>query len=194
MKKQVTKSKIKIFPLDRTRWSDLEKLFGERGGCGGCWCMTWRLTSSEFEKRKGAGNKRLLKKLVECKEPLGVLAYINGEPVGWCAVAPREKFVRLENSRVRKRLDDKPVWSVTCLFVQKPFRGQGISVQLLNGAIKYCKSMRAEIIEGYPEEPYANKIPDAFAWKGIPSSFRKAGFVVAEQRTPKKPMMRYYLR
>ena len=194
MKKETSKPEIKTYPLDPSRWIDLVKLFGERGACGGCWCMSWRLSASEFAKGKGASNKRALKKIVDHREPVGVLAYANGEPVGWCAVAPREQFVRLENSRVWKRLDDKPVWSVTCLFILKPFRRKGVSVELLKGVIKFCKSKKVQIVEAYPEEPYSNKIPDAFAWKGIPASFTKAGFVIAEQRTPKKPLMRYYVK
>ncbi|MFI5252155.1 MAG: GNAT family N-acetyltransferase [Bacteroidota bacterium] len=186
--------KIKTVPVHKSRWNDLVNLFGARGACGGCWCMSWRLNHAEFEKRKGASNKRALKRLVDRNEPLGVIAYAGSEPVGWCAVAPREKFIRLENSRILKSIDDKPVWSITCLFIAKGFRRQGVSVELLKGAIKFCKSKKVKIIEGYPEEPYADKIPDAFAWKGIPASFKKAGFVVAEQRTPKRPIMRYYVR
>ena len=186
-------AKINIFPLDKTRWDDFVTLFGDRGACGGCWCMSWRLKPTEFDRQKGAGNKNAMKRLVSKGEPLGVLAYIGNEPVGWCAVAPRENYPRLENSRVLSRVDDRPVWSITCFFVAKKYRNKGISVELLKGVIQHCKRMKVKIIEGYPEVPYQAKIPDAFAWKGIPSSFRKAGFVVAEKRTKSKSILRYYL-
>jgi len=193
MKTTEQRLSVTTHPLDKSRWDDLVELFGERGACGGCWCMSWRLSHADYEKGKGASNKRALKKLVDHNEPLGVLAYVGDKPVGWCAVAPRGKFPRLENSRVMRPVDDKPVWSISCLFINKPYRRKGISVELLKGVIKYCKSKKAKIIEAYPEEPYADKIPDAFAWKGIPASFKRAGFVVAEQRTPKRPIMRYYI-
>ncbi len=79
-------SALRFRPLTAERWPDLEKLFGERGACGGCWCMWWRLSRGEFERQKGAGNKRALRRLVNSDLPPGVLAYLGGEPVGWCAV------------------------------------------------------------------------------------------------------------
>lgn len=180
-------------PLDGKRWRDLEKLFGERGGCGGCWCMAWRLKPSEFRRQKGAGNRAALKKLVGNDEAVGILAYRDGEPVGWCAVAPREKYPRLENSRVWKRIDDQPVWSVTCLFIARPWRRKGFSVKLIGGAVEFCRSRGAEIVEAYPVVPYADRIPDAFAWTGTLSAFEKAGFQVAARRSSAKPLMRLYL-
>lgn len=184
---------LKIFPLDINRWEDFETLFGERGACGGCWCMSWRLKRSIFEKQKGHGNKLAMRNLVEQNEPVGLLAYIDKKPIAWCAVAPREVYLKLENSRILKRIDNEPVWSITCFFITKPYRRKGLSLELLKGVIKYGKANKVKIIEGYPVVPYSEKIPAAFAWTGIPSAFEKAGFVVAERRSKLKPMMRYYV-
>ena len=184
---------IEIYPLDISRWKDFEALFGERGACGGCWCMSWRLKKADFEKQKGNMNKESLKRLVEANEPTGLLAYLDGKAIGWCAVAPREVYIRLEKSRILKKIDDKPVWSISCFFIAKEYRRSGISEILINGAINYCMEKGAEIIEAYPEEPYSSKVPDAFMWKGMPSAFQKAGFVVAERRSRTRPIMRYYL-
>ena len=134
-----------------------------------------------------------MKKIVDKNEIPGILGYVDGKPVGWCAVAPREKFIRLENSRVLQKIDDKPVWSITCFFIAKPFRRQGLSTELLKGVIEFCRKKKVKILEAYPAEPYSNNIPAAFAWTGIPSAFIKAGFKVAERRSPKRPIMRYYL-
>ena len=180
-------------PLDGERWLDLEKLLGERGGCGGCWCMAWRLKPSEFRKQKGAGNREALKKLVENGEALGILAYRDGEPIGWCAVAPREKYPRLENSRVWKRIDDQPVWSITCLFIARPWRKMGHSVSLIRGAAEFARNRGARIVEAYPVVPYAERIPDSFAWTGTLSAFEKVGFQFAAQRSSSRPMVRLYL-
>src|SRR5262245_42986373 len=87
-------------PLTLQRWNDLEKLFGERGACGGCWCMSWRLTHSQFDAQRGRRNKSAFKSLVASGPPPGVLAYFSGEPIGWCAVAPREVHKRFEKSRI----------------------------------------------------------------------------------------------
>ena len=184
---------LKIYPLDRTRWDDFELLFGPRGACGGCWCMSWRLKKSEFELGKGEPNKRSMKDIVCRDEPAGVLAYVDGSPIGWCAVAPREVYKRLENSRVLKRIDDRPVWSITCLFIAKTFRRRGISTELIKGAVEYAKSNGAKIVEAYPVVPYSDNVPDAFLWTGIPASFQAAGFVEVARRSKGKPMMRYFI-
>src|SRR4051812_21966406 len=86
--------------LTPERWSDLETLFGSRGACGGCWCMTWRLRRRDFVLCKGDANKQAFRDIVEGDERPGVLAYAGGEPIGWCSVAPRPVFVALERSRV----------------------------------------------------------------------------------------------
>ncbi|HWZ42231.1 MAG TPA: hypothetical protein VNW97_02085 [Candidatus Saccharimonadales bacterium] len=91
-------SKLTFHPLTPGRWPDLEALFGARGACGGCWCMAWRLSRSDFNKKKGAANKRALKKLASAKIAPGVLAYAGKEPAGWCAIAPREAYPVLGKS------------------------------------------------------------------------------------------------
>ncbi len=187
------KQNLKIFPLNSARWNDFELLFGERGACGGCWCMSWRLEKSDFELGKGEPNKSAMKSIVHMDEPVGVLAYVDDKPVGWCAVAPREVYKRLANSRVLKEVDDKPVWSITCLFIAKNFRRMGISTQLIKGAVEYAKSNGANIVEAYPVVPYADNVPDAFIWTGVPAAFEAAGFTEVMRRSKSKPIMRYYI-
>ena len=188
------KSKLNFLPVTKNNWKDFETLFGERGACGGCWCMSWLLTKKEFDANKGAGNKRKMKKLVESNAEPGILAYFNDEPIGWCAIAPRENFIRLEKSKVLKRIDDEAVWSIPCFFIKKEFRRKGFSTEILMAAAEYCKSKGVKIVEGYPAEPYANNIPAAFAWTGFPSSFRKAGFKEVERRSKSRPIMRYHIK
>ncbi len=155
--------------------------------------MTWRLKSSVFEKLKGSGNKKAMRNLVKKKEQIGLIAYIKKQPVGWCAVAPRDKFIRLEKSRVLKKIDDEPVWSITCFFILKEYRRMGLSSELLKGVIKFCIKKKVKILEGYPTVPYTAEVPAAFAWTGIPSAFEKAGFEEAARRSRSRPIMRYYL-
>jgi GNAT superfamily N-acetyltransferase len=174
-------------------WNDFEELFGEKGACGGCWCMSWRLKKSEFEGQKGSGNKNAMKSIVKKNEVVGVIAYIDDKPIGWCAVAPRDKYVRLESSRVFKRIDDEPVWSITCLYLSKAFRRKGVSSELIKAALSYCRLNGVKVVEAYPTVPYDSKVPDAFLWTGIPDSYKKAGFQVVERRSKWKIMMRCYL-
>jgi len=186
-------AKLTFKPVTPDNWRDFETLFGERGACGGCWCMFWRLKRSEFERQKGAGNKAAMRALVDSKEVPGILAYFGGEPVGWCAVAPRESYTALERSRILKPIDAKPVWSISCFFVAKPFRRQGVSVKLLEAAVKYAGKRGALIIEGYPVEPQG-AMPDAFVWHGLASAFRAAGFKECARRSETRPIMRRAIR
>ena len=156
--------------------------------------MWWRLSRSQFNKQKGIGNKKALKKIVDSGEIPGILAYSDDEPIGWCSVAPREAFTVLERSRILKRIDEKLVWSVICFFVTKPFRQKGVTVELLKAAIEYAKKCGAEIVEGYPVEPKKTKMPDVFAYAGLASAFRKAGFVEVLRRSDTRPIMRYFVR
>ena len=134
-----------------------------------------------------------MKNLVDQNETLGILSYIDGKPIGWCAVAPRDKYIRLENSKVFKRIDNEPVWSITCLYISKRNRRQGISTELIKAAVKYCEINHVKIVEAYPVVPYDNKVPDPFLWTGTPSAFKEAGFFVVEQRSKWKLMMRAFL-
>jgi len=180
---------IAFHPATADRWRDLVKLFGERGACGGCWCMVWRLPGKQWRANKGEGNRRALHKLVKRDHAPGVLMYVDGEPAGWCAVAPRQEYVILANSRVLAPVDDKPVWSVSCFFVARPFRRKGLALPLLKAAAEYAHSQGATIVEGYPNELSKGE-PDAFIWRGVASTFRKAGFKEAAKRSPKRPIMR----
>lgn len=153
--------------------------------------MWWRIRRSQFNKQKGAGNKRAMKKIVDGKNSPGILAYMGNEPIGWCAFAPREEYSVLENSRVLKRVDDTSVWSIVCFFVKKDYRKQGVTIALLNAAIEQVKKHRGKILEGYPVDPKKSAMPDVFAYTGLMKSFLKAGFVEVARRSETRPIMRY---
>lgn len=185
---------LTIRPLTPARWDDFEELFGPRGACGGCWCMFWRLSRAEFNKNKGAGNRQLMRDLVGAGVAPGILAYLDGEPVGWCAVAPRTAYSALERSRILQPVDDTPVWSISCLFVRKDCRKKGLSVALLRGAIEFVRERGGSIVEGYPVEPQKKEMPAAFAWTGLASAFLKAGFRECARRSETRPIMRHVIK
>lgn len=185
--------KISFKPLTIKTWSDFETLFGPKGACGGCWCMNWRFQRSDFDKRKGDKNKLAIHSLVKKNEIIGMMAYMDDNPAGWCAVAPREKYIRLENSRVLRPVDDKPVWSVSCFFIAKPNRKKGLSVRLLEATVAYAKKEGAKIVEAYPVQSTGEKLPDVFAWTGFLSAFLAAGFREEKRHSPSRPIVRYYL-
>jgi GNAT superfamily N-acetyltransferase len=180
-------------PLTEVRWDALTNLFGNKGACGGCWCMTWRLTSAEYEKQKGERNKIAFQRIVQLGKPAGVLAFHKNQAVGWCAIAPRTEFKKLENSKILKRIDNAEVWSITCFFIKKGYRNQGLSRRLINAAVNYAKQNGAEIVEGYPVEPKKYPIPEIFAFTGLAAAFNKAGFIEVARNSETRPIMRKYL-
>ncbi len=188
------KPKLAFHPLTPDRWPDLKRLFGRNGACAGCWCMWWRQSHSEFERRKGEKNRRAFKRIVDSGAEPGLLAYLDDKPVGWCAIQPRQAFPRMEKSRVLRPIDDAPVWCVPCLFVAKEHRGTKISIGLLVAAVRYARMKGAEIVEGYPVDPKRGRTADAFAWTGTASAFRKAGFEEVARRSQTRPIMRYHLK
>jgi len=179
--------------LTPDRWNDVVELFGPRGACGGCWCMTWRLSASEYEESKGEANRRSFEHLVMSGAEPGILAYDGAQPIGWCAVAPRPSFSRLGRSRILKPVDDANVWSIVCLFVDKPYRNQGLSTELIKASIRFVGSKGGRILEGYPVEPKKRPMPDVFAFTGLASAFRAAGFREIARRSETRPIMRYVI-
>ncbi len=191
MAKNQPNSHLEFQPVTRERWNDVAQLFGERGACGGCWCMYWRLSHSVYEKNKGIGNKKAFKKLVNSNGTPGLLAYVHGQPAGWCSFGPREDFQRLAGSRIFERVDDRPVWSIVCFFIARPYRRKGLSVALLKAVVEYAGSRGANIVEGYANDPADRISPDTFVYTGLASTFRKAGFVEVARRSKTRPIMQY---
>jgi GNAT superfamily N-acetyltransferase len=163
---------LKIQSLTPDRWDDFVQLFGRNGACAGCWCMWWRLSRTEWIKGKGDRNKQAIQRLVKSREVPGLMAYADGEPVGWCAIAPRSDYPRLANSRTLQPVDDQPVWSITCFFVARPFRRRGVTIELLVAAVEFARKRGGKIVEGYPVEPKKEQA-DAFVYTGLASVFRK---------------------
>ncbi len=147
----------------------------------------------QFHRGKGRGNKAAFQALVADGPAPGVLAFADGQAIGWCAVAPRQVYVRLGRARVLAPVDDAPVWSITCLFVTRPYRRLGVSVRLLKAAAQLARAQGARIVEGYPVEPYSPDMPAAFAWTGLVSAFQQAGFKEVLRRSKTRPIMRLEL-
>jgi GNAT superfamily N-acetyltransferase len=180
-------------PLSKANWPAFVSLFGERGACGNCWCMYFRLNKADFtEGKEDNGNKERMKQLVWDSQPTGILCFYEGQAIGWCAFAPREDYMKLENSRVHKRIDDEHVWSITCFFIDKQFRRMGVSVAMLKGVIEIARKQKIRVIEAYPTIPTQEKLPDSFAWIGLYKSFEKAGFKIVDRTSKNRPMVRLY--
>lgn len=155
--------------------------------------MWWRVSRAHFSKNGNRGNRRALNTIVDSGQVPGLLAYVKGEPIAWCSIGPRETFPALERSRTLKRIDDRPVWSVVCFFVAKPYRRRGIMGPMLRAAIAYAKRHGARIVEGYPIE-LDGSLSGYSGFTGVAATFRKVGFVEVLRRSDRQPIMRYYIR
>jgi GNAT superfamily N-acetyltransferase len=153
--------------------------------------MWWRLTRRAFEAQQGEGNRQAMKAIVDSGEVPGILAYSQGEAVGWCSVAPREQFGSLERSPVLRRLDDRPVWSIVCFFVAKDYRGQGVAEDLIRAAVEYVRQQGGEVVEAYPTVPRAGRLPPVSSFMGLPRLFARAGFEERARPSKSKVIMRY---
>jgi GNAT superfamily N-acetyltransferase len=188
------RSTLEFYPLTAERWSDLVELFGERGAYGGCWCMWWRLSRAEFRDGQGARNREALQSLVESGEVPGILAYEGNVPVGWCAVAPRESFPSIGRSRVLRPIDERPAWSIVCLFVDRRHRGKGVAAALVEAAVGWARGRGADLVEAYPTETRGRTLPPVSSFMGTPELFEGAGFDVCAAPSPSRRIVRRELR
>jgi GNAT superfamily N-acetyltransferase len=174
-------------PVTPERLADLEQFSLAHGKFRYCSCMRWRLASADYKLSTKDSRVAMLDALVQQGTPVGVLAYRDGEPVGWVSVAPRETYAALERFKALPRVDDLPVWSVVCFFVDRDERGQGLTLGLLRAARAYAVSQGAEVVEGYPVEPGAR----LYTYMGSVATFREAGFQEVARPTEGRPIMRY---
>jgi GNAT superfamily N-acetyltransferase len=161
-----------VAPATPDRWADIDEFFAR---CP-CRCQYWRLSSSEFSRASRSALSDSLRAQLDHPTPPGVLAYLDGQMVGWCGIGPRHEMERLVRSRTIPAIDDRPVWSITCFLVRVGYRRRGVARALLHGAIRTAREHGVETLEAYPVDPAGKRIDVAFAYAGTASMFEKAGF------------------
>lgn len=172
---RVDPSRLRVLPATADRWADVATLLGgaaERG----CWCQSWRGTSRGDEGALDGNRGRLEAQVRRGSFAPGVIADLDGEPVGWCGLGPRDAMRRLRRSRTIPRVDDSAVWSIGCFVVRPGYRRQGVTRALLDGAVAYARSMGAPAVEAYPIDPAGARVSTAFGFTGFASTFEAAGF------------------
>ena len=174
-------NRINTRPVRANDWPTIAELFGEKGACGGCWCMWWRRPRGGklWEETKGAKNKRDFRKLVTGGQVFGALAFSDSEPIGWCCVGPRADFPRLQRARVLQTDWGERTWAVVCFYIPGRWRHHGVATALLKEAVKVARDNGAAELEAYPVRPKiggSGQIPAAFAYTGVPQMFEKQRF------------------
>jgi GNAT superfamily N-acetyltransferase len=182
--------KLTIRPLTPDLWPALEDLFGKDGACNGCWCMYGRIGRA-YRKRPREENKAAFREVVERGPPLGLLAFDGDMAVGWCQLTPRDAVPWLDRTWRLRRVDDVPVWSLSCFYVRKGYRRKGVTSALIAGALKAAKRAKAAALEAYPLD--AELSPSA-SGTGFASTFERAGFETVARRVPPRPIMRHDLK
>jgi GNAT superfamily N-acetyltransferase len=162
-----------------TEFEDVKAVVGpKRPDANVCWCLSYRIPSKQNLELHGPARGELVKELVAQDPPPGVLAYDDGEVVGWAAVHPRSDTSFARNRRI-PNVDDLDVWSVWCIRVRPGHRGKGISHHLLAGAVAMARAYGAPAIEGYPVNNNGDKVDLTMAYVGTRKLFERAGFVKA---------------
>ncbi|NEU98275.1 GNAT family N-acetyltransferase [Bradyrhizobium uaiense] len=174
-----TAPEITIRPLKPKDWASIERLFGPRGACGGCWCMYWRVEKGgqSWDALRGQQARRRFRSLVSTGRASGLLAFARRVPIGWVCVGPCEEFPRLRRVRALQRERPPGTWSIVCFYIQPKWRGFGLGTQLLEAARDFAFVRGAVCVEGYPANVNrGQKMPGPFVWTGVPAMFAAAGF------------------
>jgi GNAT superfamily N-acetyltransferase len=164
-------------PLTPDRFEDFADVVNRNRRATHCWCLSHRLRAREIEELGGGSREQAMRALCEREHPPGVVAYRDGEPVGWCNVGPRAEITRLSGSRLIRPVDDLPVWSIVCVVVRAGHRRQGVTAQLLEGAVAYAASHGAPAVEAHPVDP-PDRMDQTMAFVGTRPMFERAGFRV----------------
>jgi GNAT superfamily N-acetyltransferase len=168
-------SAIEIVPASLDRWDDIARLLGGDDDRG-CWCQPWRGQASGYGQAPAGSRPAALRAQLQLHVPPGFLAYVDGEPAGWCGVVVRTESPRVTRSRTIPPIDDQPVWAIGCFRIRVGYRRHGVARALLGHVVQAAREAGAPGVEAYPIDPAGARVDVGFAFVGIASMFDQAGF------------------
>jgi GNAT superfamily N-acetyltransferase len=192
---------LSIVPANEASWEDLRAIFGDRGYTAYCQCQRFKIGHHEWTDTPLAVRMERLRAETHCGYPSarttsGLVAYLDGEPVGWCAVEPRTAYPRLPPRRTvltarGEDKDDDSVWAVTCFATRAGFRRKGISRALARATVEYARNRGARALEAYPMSTQPGvEITWGETHVGTRSIFADAGFAEVSHPTLRRVVMR----
>ncbi|MEU8756939.1 GNAT family N-acetyltransferase [Streptomyces chartreusis] len=196
-----TDGEISVLPANEVSWDDLQTVFGERGDAAACQCQRFKIRDSMWRSVPVEERALRLHEQTNCGDPdatdtSGLVAFLDGEPVGWCAVEPRTAYQRLLRTRVpwlgrdEDKTDDT-VWAVTCFVTRKGYRRRGVTYALAAATVDFARKRGARALEAYPmlTQP-GQEITWGELLVGSRGIFVEAGFTEISHPTPRRFVMR----
>ncbi len=177
---------LQVRELTPELWSALEDLFTTSGPVGRCWCMYWRIGSS-YREADPEANRESFRRVVHQGTPPGLLAFDGDLAVGWCQLTPRSALPWLDRTWRLKRVDDVPVWSVSCFYVRRGFRRRGVMTALIAAAVEAARAAGAVALEAYPVDA---AVSASSSFTGYGAAFDNAGFTTVARHVAERPIMR----
>jgi GNAT superfamily N-acetyltransferase len=187
---------IHVVPANEASWDDLQAVLGTRGDAPRCQCQWFRTASAEWRSVPVSERAERLRAQTEATNTSGLVAYLDGEPVGWCAVEPRPVYVHLLGSRVvwagrAEDPDDDSVWAVTCFVTRTGYRRRGVSGALAAATVEHARQRGARAIEGYPMITLpGQEVTWGELHVGSRNAFADAGFIEVSRPTRRRVVMR----
>jgi GNAT superfamily N-acetyltransferase len=175
-------TQLTFSPVDQTTLPAFEAFFSTPGAPKWCWCMAWRRTSAEVKVANGANSRRQMLARIHDGVPVGLLAYEGKEAVGWVSVAPRDTF-RLKGAPAEP---GEVVWAISCFFVPRSRRREGVSRKLIEGAVAHARENGATVVEAYPVDPDS----PSYRFMGFVPVFAAAGFADLGKPGKRRHVMR----
>jgi GNAT superfamily N-acetyltransferase len=176
-------SRLEFRPVEGDARADFESFFASRGAPHYCWCMVWRRSAEEAKHHEPADRRRQMMARLDRNTPVGLLAYLDKEPVGWISIAPRETYRALGGPAAE---EGEVVWSLVCMFVRRHLRSRGITRRLIGAAVKYAAINGATVVEAYPVDEAA----PSYHYMGFVSVFLAAGFIEVGRAGTRRHVMR----
>lgn len=181
---------LSIKALNMETWQDFERLVEKHNGVwGGCWCTAFHPKSPE-QKRSAEATKAYKKKLVEEDCAHAALVFAGDVCVAWCQFGPPQELPNIYHKKEVEAKMATPDWRITCIFVDKNYRKNGLSFLALKGALELIKELGGGVVESYPQDPKGKKISNSFLYNGTREIFERAGFTYEGEKGKNHCIMR----